>query len=123
DINKAFCLFDQDGNGKISRNEIRDVIKAIGRPMSDREIEEMMVNADIDGSGYIEFNEFLPLIANEYNAKQGVDKEVRETFRSFDQNGDGVISAREFRCAVAKMGQNLTDAEVAEFMRSVDKDG
>lgn len=33
------------------------------------------------------------------------------------------LQAREFRLAVAKMGQNLTDAEVAEFMRGVDKDG
>ncbi|KAH9491997.1 hypothetical protein Btru_029596 [Bulinus truncatus] len=47
----------------------------------------------------------------------------QETFRSFDQNGDGVITAREFRSAVAKLGQNLSDAEVAEFLRSVDKDG
>ncbi|KAI8776615.1 squidulin [Biomphalaria glabrata] len=122
-INRAFCLFDQDGNGKISRGEIREVVKAIGRPMSEREIEEMMRNADLDGSGYVEFHEFLPLIAHEFAAKQGVDKEVRETFRSFDQNGDGVITAREFRSAVARLGQNLSDAEVAEFLRSVDKDG
>ncbi|RUS68854.1 hypothetical protein EGW08_023384, partial [Elysia chlorotica] len=75
------------------------------------------------GSGGIEFDEFLPMIAREFGKKEDVDQHVRETFRSFDANGDGVISAREFRQAVAKMGQNLTDAEVSEFMRSVDKDG
>lgn len=123
DINKAFCLFDKDGNGKISHFELREVVKAIGRPMSEADVEDMMANADKDGSGSVEFSEFLSLICHEYYAKHNVDKQVRETFRSFDHNGDGVITAREFRLALCKMGQNVSDAQVAEFMRSVDKDG
>ncbi|GFR81655.1 calmodulin [Elysia marginata] len=123
DINSTFCLFDADGNGKITRGELREVIKALGKPVSERDLDAMLSSVDTDGSGGIEFDEFLPMIAKEFGKKGDVDKHVRETFRAFDANGDGVISAREFRQAVAKMGQNLTDAEVSEFMRSVDKDG
>ncbi|GFO37395.1 calmodulin [Plakobranchus ocellatus] len=123
DINATFCLFDADGNGKITRSELREVVKALGKAISERDLDAMLSSVDSDGSGGIEFDEFLPLIAREFGKKDDVERHVRETFRSFDANGDGVISAREFRQAVAKMGQNLTDAEVSEFMRSVDKDG
>jgi len=125
EINKAFCVFDQDGNGKISHAELRNVIKSLGRAMSEKDLTDMMRAADSDGSGAIEFNEFLPLIAKEFMGNKGkeTNKDTQEAFRCFDQNGDGVITAKEFRIAVAKMGQNLSEQEVADFMKSVDKDG
>jgi len=123
EINRAFCVFDQDGNGKISKAELTNVVKWLGTTTTDADLDVMMSSADLDGSGYIEFNEFLPLIAKEFRSSKKTNKEVQEAFRCFDQNGDGVITAREFREAVGKMGQNLSEQEVAQFMKSVDKDG
>ena len=51
------------------------------------------------------------------------DAEMRDAFRAFDQNGDGVISVSEMRQAMLKMGQKLSDAELEAIIRDVDKDG
>ncbi|KAL8610676.1 hypothetical protein ACOMHN_047245 [Nucella lapillus] len=74
-------------------------------------------------SGAIEFEEFLPLIAEKLKDQSQRDKELRDAFRAFDQNGDGFISMREMRQAMSKMGQDLSDAEVQNIIREVDKDG
>ena len=55
--------------------------------------------------------------------KSARDAEMRDAFRAFDQNGDGVISVSELRQAMAKMGQKLSDAELEAIIRDVDKDG
>lgn len=41
----------------------------------------------------------------------------------FDANSDGVISYEEIGTAMRALGQNPTEAEVAELMDKVDKDG
>ena len=77
----------------------------------------------VSASGAIEFEEFLPLIASKMKEKVARDAEMRDAFRAFDQNGDGVISVSEMRQAMLKMGQKLSDAELEAIIRDVDKDG
>ncbi|XP_076456610.1 calmodulin-like [Babylonia areolata] len=123
DIRRTFTAYDQDGNGKITKSELRNIVRMLGQNMTEREVDEMMKNADSDASGAIEFEEFLPLIADKLRDQSQRDKELRDAFRAFDQNGDGFISMRELRQAMSKMGQNLTDEEVENIIRDVDKDG
>lgn len=63
------------------------------------------------------------MIAAKMKDKVARDKELRDAFRAFDQNGDGFISVSELRRAMSKMGQQLTDAEIEAIIRDVDKDG
>lgn len=57
-----FKLFDRDGNGKISANELLLVIRSSGENLSETEIYEMIQNADKDGDGYIDYEEFIRLM-------------------------------------------------------------
>lgn len=43
--------------------ELTTVIKSLGQNPSDEELQEMMREVDSDGSGTIEFGEFLNLMA------------------------------------------------------------
>ena len=40
----------------------------------------------------------------------------------FDQNGDGVIDARELRSAMKNLGEPLSDKELSDMMREADAD-
>lgn len=50
----AFAVFDQDGSGTISADELRQVMKSLGEDLTDREIDEMIAEADKDRNGSID---------------------------------------------------------------------
>ncbi|XP_075261529.1 neo-calmodulin-like [Convolutriloba macropyga] len=58
DLAQVFRLFDPDSSGSISTKEIIDILKEIDPKMPRKEIDEMIADADPDGSGEITFDEF-----------------------------------------------------------------
>jgi calmodulin len=61
---EAFKVFDRDGNGLISGNELQHVMNSLGENISQDEVEEMIKEADLDGDGYINYEEFVRMILN-----------------------------------------------------------
>ena len=59
---EAFKVFDKDGNGLISAHELRFVMTTAGEKLSEDEIDEMIREADIDGDGYIDYEEFVRMM-------------------------------------------------------------
>ena len=51
---KAFQVFDRDSSGTISTEELRDVLKSVGENLTQTELDEMMRQVDVDGSGTID---------------------------------------------------------------------
>ena len=87
-----------------------------------------MKMADIDGDGKIDFEEFV-LFMKKLDAagkrKSDAEEEelIKEAFRGFDKDGNGVIDREEFRAVMADNGAKVTDEQVAEFMKMADIDG
>lgn len=74
------------------------------------------------GSGTIDFPEFLRMMSNQTEDFDH-ETEIRETFRMFDKDGDGFITAGELRYMFANMGQKLSDEEINEMIMDADVDG
>ena len=60
---EVFDLFDKDKDGAITTKELGDVMRALGANPTQAELQEMINEVDQDGSGKIEFKEFLELFA------------------------------------------------------------
>lgn len=60
-IRSAFRTFDKDGNGFIDEKELRVAMKKLGECLSDKELEDMMRQADVDGDGKINYEEFVKI--------------------------------------------------------------
>ena len=125
DIKKAFILFDKNGDGVISINELRTVMRSLGQSPTKSELKDLMDEADVDGNGKIDFSEFLTMMA-EIMAESDMEQQLREAFRVFDKDGDGFVTARELRQIVANIsGEKLTNKELTEMIKEadVDRDG
>ncbi|XP_029298245.1 caltractin [Cottoperca gobio] len=62
EILKAFRLFDDDGTGKISFKNLKRVAKELGENLTDDELQEMIDEADLNGDGEINEQEFLRIM-------------------------------------------------------------
>ena len=62
EILKAFRLFDDEEKGKISFTNLKRVAKELGENMKDEELMEMIEEADRDGDGEINEEEFLRIM-------------------------------------------------------------
>lgn len=62
EIMKAFRLFDDDETGKISFKNLKRVAKELGENLTDEELQEMIDEADRDGDGEINEEEFLRIM-------------------------------------------------------------
>ena len=62
---EAFKVFDRDGNGKISAHELRCVMLSSGEDLTEQDIQEMVMEADIDGDGFIDYQEFVKIMMNQ----------------------------------------------------------
>ncbi len=59
---EAFKVFDRDGNGYITSLELRMVMSNLGEELSTEDIEDMIKEADIDGDGQIDYEEFVKMM-------------------------------------------------------------
>ena len=59
---QAFRVFDKDGSGYVSSSELKLVMNRLGVDFSDNELEEMVLEADIDGDGQVCFEEFYAMM-------------------------------------------------------------
>lgn len=55
----VFDRFDKDHNGSIDRAEFGEFLAAIGKQMTAAQVAEGFAQIDRDGSGVIEFDEFV----------------------------------------------------------------
>ncbi|XP_074311632.1 putative calcium-binding protein CML13 [Silene latifolia] len=62
ELMKAFRIIDQDNNGKISPADIQRIAKELGESFTDREIHEMVDEADRDRDGEVNVEEFLRMM-------------------------------------------------------------
>ncbi len=61
---EAFKVFDRDGNGLISNVELQHVMTSLGENVTMDEVDEMIKEADLDGDGYINYEEIVKMIMN-----------------------------------------------------------
>ncbi|KAI9249708.1 hypothetical protein BDA99DRAFT_523412 [Phascolomyces articulosus] len=59
---QCFQAFDKNRDGLISRKELEDVMISLGEHLTPQEIKAMMDDADRNGDGYIDFDEFKHLL-------------------------------------------------------------
>ncbi|KAF9876088.1 calmodulin [Colletotrichum karsti] len=119
---EVFDLFDKDGTGDITAQELGEVMRSLGLNPSDTELTDMVNEVDADNNGTIDFNEFLNLMAQKVQVGDA-EEELKNAFKVFDRDGSGTISAEELRHVLKSLGENLSAADIDEMIQMADKNG
>lgn len=78
EIFERFRSFDKDGDGFITSAEIKRAIAATSTELAPEDIDAIVKEADIDGDGRINYNEFVNIMATRPGVMSGELPEDRK---------------------------------------------
>lgn len=122
-LREIFAVLDKDHNGTLTVQEIREGLERSGLSEVPTDLQRIMRDVDSDGSGEIDYTEFL---AATLDKRLYLQEDVCLTaFRVFDRNGDGKISPDELKLVLKDDSvQGVAGAQtVAELLQEVDQNG
>ena len=91
-------------------------MRALGFEPRKEEINKMIADIDRDGSGTIDFSEFLEMMTTKMGERDSAH-EVKNAFDAFTRHGDGAITLRDLRKVAAELGEDaMTDQELIEML-------
>lgn len=61
---EAFRIFDRNGDGFITEEELRQALLNLGERLTGEQLRDMIAAADTDGNGLIDYNEFVAMMRN-----------------------------------------------------------
>merc|ERR1711939_1186513 len=97
-------------------------MRALGFEPKKEEIQKMISDVDDDGSGTIEYEEFLKMMTHKILNRDPKD-EILKAFRLFDDDETGKISFKNLKRVAKELGERMTDEELQEMIDEADRDG
>ena len=100
-LRKCFILFDSNGDGHLDKEEMINGLSLIlPKEEAKREVERIMEIIDVDGNGFIEYEEFLT--ASLDKKKILTTGNVKTVFRIFDKDDSGKITPDELKMVLGQ---------------------
>jgi Ca2+-binding EF-hand superfamily protein len=117
EFKEAFQMMDADKDGIIGKNDLRATFDALGRMVSDKELDELLGEA----TGPLNFTMLLTLFANRMSGSADDDEVIINAFKSFDEGGK--IDSEKLRHALMTWGDKFSAEEVDEAYEQMTIDG
>jgi len=121
-LRETFVALDSNGDGLLTPAELKEGLEKAGLKEIPPDLQKIMEEVDSDGSGVIDYTEFLAAtLEKRQYLQEGV---CWAAFRVFDKNGDGKISMQELH-EVLGSGEvdGATGQSMADLMAEVDVNG
>lgn len=124
ELKEAFALFDKNGDGKITSEELKNILNALGLYTHFKKIilqgcklpneldVENVVNQN-ENNGFIDFESFKKIMAEAL--KEDVTftpEDLIQAFLPFDKTNNGHVSLDEIKKVLVSSSKLLTEAEV-----------
>jgi calmodulin len=113
-ITDAFSRFSKGGS--IEGKKIGTAMRAVGLNPTEAQVAEWKKEA---GSS-VDDAAFKAMCVKKIGEANDSTDEITESFSVFDKDGNGFISAVEFKHILVTMGEALSEKEITEVMKEVD---
>jgi calmodulin len=117
---ESFRLFDLDGDGTITTDELISTLRRLGQGLSATQAAGIVRQYDLNQDGMIELSEFL---AHQLRTLTGQPEALRAAF-ALDGDGDGLLKPEELEQAMAMLWDDkLDEVQLAELRMEANPDG
>ncbi|CAO3694321.1 unnamed protein product [Umbelopsis ramanniana] len=118
---ECFKTLDPESKG-VTATELMGAMKALGKNYSNEEVQNMISNADKQGKGRVDFQDFLALLENQ-KAKGSHEAAFVEVFEAIDSDKDGSITVQDIVNYMSSRGESMSEDEVKEMIHAADVSG
>jgi len=63
ELKEAFRIYDKEGNGYITTDTLKEILRELDNRLTEDDIEGIVDEVDEDGSGTLDFDEFMDMMA------------------------------------------------------------
>jgi Ca2+-binding EF-hand superfamily protein len=124
-VRKIFVKLDENGNGMISKDEMRvglDYLKKeVNLNLTEGDIDQIFFAMDFDSSGYIDYSEF---IASFLDCSTYMNEAfLRKEFTKLDQDKDGMIEKSDIEQIIRLDTLSIGKVDVQEMINEADLNG
>jgi len=120
-LRDVFMVLDVDGDGLLTPAEMREGLKKSGLKEIPADLQNIMECVDSDGSGVIDYTEFLAATLDKKIYMQ--EDNCWQAFRLFDRDGNGRISKDELKKVLGDEEVEGAVHNMAELMKDIDTNG
>ncbi|KAF0912160.1 hypothetical protein E2562_013048 [Oryza meyeriana var. granulata] len=106
--------------GTIDPKELNTTMRALGFELTPEQIQQMITEVDKDGSGTIDFNEFVHMMTDKMGERDARE-ELSKAFRIIDKDSNGKISDVDIQWLAIETGEPFTLNEVREMIEAADE--
>merc|ERR1711911_182138 len=124
-LRKVFDSFDHHKKGSIPSSMVQTIFTVMGHRVDAELLKSIIAEVDADGSGELEFPEFVQLAAQfliEEDAEE-MQNELKEAFRLYDKEGNGYITPATLRDILHELDDKLTPDDLDGIIDEIDEDG
>ncbi|KAF6150034.1 hypothetical protein GIB67_002816 [Kingdonia uniflora] len=123
DLRRVFSYCDENGDGKISPEELQHCVAVISGhkgELSRKEVEELVKSLDTDGDGFLGIEDFVGLI--EVKSEDENVKDLKEAFEMYVMDGCEFITPMSLKRILGRLGESKTVEECGLMIKQFDLD-
>jgi len=109
---EAFTMIDQNRDGIIDIEDLKDMYSNLGRIPPDDELKQMLKEAP----GPLNFTMFLNLFGEKLSGTDPEDT-IRQAFSMFDDDNKGTLQEEYLKDLLSNMGDNFSPEEIKQVWK------
>ncbi|XP_054290335.1 troponin C, isoallergen Bla g 6.0101-like [Macrosteles quadrilineatus] len=127
-LRNAFVCFDAEKKGCINTEMVGTILELLGHVLTPTQLQEIVQEVDVDGSGELEFEEFC-ILASKFLTLEEEDsddlmvQDLKVVFRFYDREENGFITTDDFKDLLREIDPTMTERELQGVVDEIDLDG
>ena len=118
----AFERFDKDYDGFIPIDDLAEIMKKIGRPVNEGELQDVKGEINPNDNSIFDLKEYMSIM-DKRNREKDSDEDLLTIFQTIDKDENDLIGPTELLNFMDALGHKVSQEETEEMIKEFDEDG